>query len=401
MRKGFRMPRRRKVRLRPRFYVLLAFIIVAVAGLIIMLDGNGELVTVQNGTVAFEKQVDAIVVRNEQVYTAEDYGKIVINVAEGERIAKDTKVAELYKWGYNDKVLDDLLQIQQQIKDYQENNILKNIIVEDLETLDSEIAAKIKEIAAAIQTGSGVDLLKLEQQLKTYMSDRQMLLKAKTNPDSTLEGYYSKEDQLNNRIAEWKVDVLAEASGVISFYFDGAEEYLSSETLNSLTRLEIDEILKIANTRKLVSAEAAKPLYRLVDNFKWYAAIIAPPGQLEEMRADMKYSMTFEGYYDRPYEGRVISVRRLEDDSNLITLEILEDIGPLLGARQVLADIKRDYTGLKVPATAITKKDDKTGVYMDADGEKVFIECDVVVSDGENAIVTSPGLVSGSKVYTD
>ena len=54
-----------------------------------------------------------------QLLKAENYGKITFSVSEGDTVKKNNQIAELFKWGYKDTVMQDLVSIQSDIMDYQ------------------------------------------------------------------------------------------------------------------------------------------------------------------------------------------------------------------------------------------------------------------------------------------
>lgn len=78
----------------------------------------GEL---QEATMTFEQTYPVVLIRDETVYSATNYGQAVFYASEGERVSKCSKIAEVYRWGYNESLFKDLIAVQQQIRDYQEN----------------------------------------------------------------------------------------------------------------------------------------------------------------------------------------------------------------------------------------------------------------------------------------
>ena len=83
-----------------------------------------------------------------------------------------------------------------------------------------------------------------------------------------------------------------------------------------------------------------------MNNYTWYCVILADDS-IKEMKKDEKFMMTFEGYMDRPHEGKIIGTRKPEDGGILYFVEIQEDIGPLIRVRNAVTTMKKDYTGIK------------------------------------------------------
>ena len=133
--------------------------------------------------------------RDEQVISAENYGKVSFIATEGEYVTADAQVAQIYKKGYNDKVLSDLLEVQTKIGQYQENNILGDVLDQDLLAINTSIEQKAEEIAAAVNGKTDANLIGLEKDLNRLMADKQEYLKNKVNADTQLQDYYAQEAQ--------------------------------------------------------------------------------------------------------------------------------------------------------------------------------------------------------------
>ena len=162
---------RKRYRPNYRFYLMLA-LIAAIVGVVLFLLLRTVGGVVEEGTVTLEEPVTAVVIRDETVVTAESYGKITYYVTEGERITSGTKIAEVYRWGTYDSVLQDLLTLQQEIRNYQVETILADIVNSELDRLDAAISGQLDQISAVVQGESKEDILTLEQELKTLMEER-------------------------------------------------------------------------------------------------------------------------------------------------------------------------------------------------------------------------------------
>ena len=373
--------RRRKAN--GRFYVFVIIVAAAVLAVFFLIRfSTGG--TVEQGSIPLSKTVTTVIVRDEQVATAETYGNIKFLATEGEHVESGAKVAEVYKWGYNENFVQDLLTLQQEIKTYQVETILKDIVDTELNTINTSIGEKVDAIASAVRGENGDDVLLLERDLERMMNDRSDLLRTKVQPDDKLTEMYQKEQTLIESIAALKGDALSVGTGLISFYFDGYETMLNGTTVANLTPADISAALK--GTGKTANADAQRPLYRIVNNNRWYCTMIDDKNSAQKLVMGEKYSVVFEGYFDRPYTGTLIAANDTADGL-IYTLEIDEDIGPFLSVRKSNASIVRTFEGLRIPSRVITTKDGKTGVYVHANGGKQYVEIEVLVKNREYAIV--------------
>lgn len=376
--------KRRK--LKPRFYVVCAALVACVAFLVWTFF-PGKPHSVDQGKIEYSDSFNSVVIRDETIYQEENFGKITMLVGEGKKVAKDAKIAEVYQWDYSDRITAELTDIQTKISDYQEQNVLKNIVNKDLETVRGKINDKIAEIKAVVDGTSTADTLKLEEQLKGLKNEEQTLIKAiSPTTDATLNEMYALEKSILDRIDKSKRDVLASEAGVVSFYFDGAEETLKPENIDNFTKADVENILagKLPTTNNQLDGK--KSLYRLIDNYKWYIVFLGPKDGVRELVVDQKYEITFEGIYDQPYNGKLISSRNV-DGATLYAFEFEEDVSPLISVRSAKIKINKTFEGYKIPSSAIKEQNGIKGVYVDMSYGKTFVKVNVVVDDGRHAIV--------------
>ncbi len=378
-----KIPRKRK--LKKRFYVFVAITVLLCAALIYFFMPRGY-VTVSNGDISYKDSFDAVIIRRETVHNEQNFGKIIMSVGEGKQVAKGTKLAEIYEWDYGDRITDELIAIQTQISQVQEENIIKNIINQDLEKIRSDISAKVEEIKKVAKGESNDDMLQLENQLKDLKNSEQTLIKnLDTTNNTTLKTLYQQEQTILERINKSKTDILAEEAGVVSFYFDGAEDILTYDNLDNLTKKTLDDIIngKLPTTN---NTDGNKKVYRLIDNFKWYAAVLGPSNGIREMIIDQKYQVSFEGIYDKPYSGKLVMAKKLEG-SMMYVFEFEEDVSPLISIRSSKVNIGKTYSGLRINSSMIKEQNGIKGVYVEMPYGKTFLKINVIVDNGRQAVI--------------
>lgn len=358
----------------------------------------GEL---QEATMTFEQTYPVVLIRDETVYSATNYGQAVFYASEGERVSKGSKIAEVYRWGYNESFFKDLIAVQQQIRDYQENTVWRDVVDTGLNTLNSQIATKLEEVAAAVSGDSATDVIALERGLSELLNQKRNYLKNNVKADDELNRLYASETQLQEKLASWREDVMAEEAGMVSFNLDGHEQTLNPLNMDKLTRKDIENAKSGTSTIAYNKDSTTRALYRLVNNYTWYCVILADDS-IKEMKKDEKFMMTFEGYMDRPHEGKIIGTRKPEDGGILYFVEIQEDIGPLISVRNAVTTMKKDYTGIKVSKKALFTEDTVLGIKVVEGNTTEFVPVTVVYEDGTDAIIQAAEegttLMAGSKV---
>jgi putative membrane fusion protein len=277
-----------------------------------------------------------------------------------------------------------LLNVQKEIL-AQQMAQLEGIENPDLTQLNGEIDALLSDIRSVTMEGEPKDLLDLEWALKELMQQRIDYLKNSVQATETLSSLYAEEQNRTAQIEEWKSDIVTAGSGLVSFYFDGFEQVLCADKLNTLNA---DLIKRVLKGSKSTAAESADNLYRLINTEHWYCSFITPSAEALRLAEGEEYTVVFEGYYDRPYIGRALKPSVSGNDVVNI-LEFEQDIGPLYSTRIADCVLYKEVQGLKIPLKAIDIKNGLPGIDIKSNGKSEWIEVDVLAADDENAIIAA------------
>lgn len=384
------MARRNRRRPTKRFFITIAVLASAVLLTLFLIFQSPNEALITEGNLFVDKNVQTLIVRDEKVYNSDNYSTATFFASEGQNVTKGATIAQVYKWGYNEKLMTDYVTTQQEIQDYQENTVWREVVNKELNTNNGKINNTIQEIVDVVQGKSTNDLVVLERKLRENMEKKQNFLKTNVQADDKLNSLYAKEQDQLNKLANWRQDVQAEDAGIVSFYMDGWETQLTPYNLGTLTRADILAAKKGVVTSKTSDDSTTRPLYRLVNNYKWYCLILLDKNEeIPELREGGSANMTFEGYFERPYSAKATSVRTVEGGGKLYVLEMTEDIGPMLSVRTADAKMHLDFTGMMVPEKAIFTQGEQKLIKLVQGDTANLIPVDILISDGENCIIQS------------
>ena len=390
-----------KVKPKAKFYVIMGAI-TAVVVLAVFLFSKVNTATLEMGELRFEQEFPVIIIRDEQLISAENHGKANFIAQEGARVEADMPVAEVYKWGYNEKISYGLLDKQTTIGDYQENALMHDVQDPNLIALNQAIDDQAKNVGEVIKTGIG-DLLAEERELTSLLTQKREYLNDTVPRDRKLEEFFDEERQLKERVDSYLEVKTAPQAGVVSYFFDGMEETLNANKLQEITYADIEEILN-GNTDTASQPHrddnGMTPLYRLVNNYKWYL-LIETDHPMKELANQNSMQVMFDSFQGKQYEGTVVGYIG-EDAKFIYVIEILDDIGELLTVRRADARVFMKFEGLKAPQEALKEKDGDVGVYVVDGKERDFVPVKVEIIKDGNAIISplddSMILTSGQKV---
>lgn len=378
------MSRRRSFRASAKFYVILGILAACLAGGWFLFQRR-ETISIEPGTIDFSASMAAVVVRDEDVIASESYGMASYLVPDQQRVEADTPVVNIYKWGYNDKVMSDLVDVRTRILQYE--TTLLGSDTSGLTQLNKDIAditAQIRLLSSAEDAQVLADAAQLESRLTSLMNEREQLLRDRVTEDQQLEDYRKQEQQLEERVNSWRDVWSSPDAGVVSYYFDGYEPVVNADNIRDASVSQIRAILA-GTLPPAQMAEGTEPLYRLVNNFQWYI-LIPSHEQVLEFANDNVFTAVFDEYPDRQFEGTVIG-HIAEGGDHLYVMEFNEDIGSLVNTRRAQVQLSATFSGYKIPAQSVRTQDGTTGVYVVEERARVFVPVTVTAEEDGEAII--------------
>ncbi len=335
----------------PRFYLFLFLFIATIVSIVYVFVRPAREAEIQSGTLEFRETFKGVVVRDEQTVEIEEYGKVDYIVAEGADVVKGELVASVYTLNYNEKSVQSLIDVRQEIKDYQEDELLKDIVNPELSSINEDIENKAMDIRACILGETDSDLLELEREMSELMEEKEAYLASAVKPDETLNSLYSKKEELSQQIEGWKNDLYAEASGVISFYFDGFENYLNMTNIDTYEVNQVQNIIDGTDVTAFLDEDVTYPVYKLVNDVRWYI-IVTSDRSIPEFNKNTYFTMIFDQNTEKQHTGELLG-KRIYNNGYVYTFEFKDPIDQLLDARVVSIEMYNVFEGLMVPERSI------------------------------------------------
>ena len=337
--------------------------------------------------------VEAVIIRNEQIVTATNYGTLECLTAEGEFVYEGTAVAELYLSDYSESDIENLISIQQDIKDHQTSNILKNIVYDDLEKINDDIDALIDEVSQLSIEKRYREIPAKDSELAVLLEQRRRYMNENLSTDSTLEKYFLQQEDILEKINSSIITMYAPSDGIVSFFLDGMETYLNYSFLQNMTNNEYESMLKIVednyNDTDLglnSKININQSVYRIVEPNLWYAVMKVPRSE-STLSSGQSYLVRFDGYEGGYINGYVESLSDAGRDV-IVVMRFTEDIGTMATLRIVTCNFGDTEEGYKVPREYIEYVDGVYGITV-RDSGKRFIPIYVLAQDTTHVIISS------------
>lgn len=375
-----------RLRRRPsfRFFAFTGVFVVFVIVLLVLLLSPPPTAAVVLASTEYTADFDMLIVRDEMSYAVPNYGKTEFIAQEGSHIEAGEPIVKVYKLGYNDSTLSELLDLQKTIMDYETGVMRAGVIDPSLDDINSRIDTKSKEIQASIASGSRNNLLGLEGDMESLLNERTSYLNNSVQPNDQLRQYMNKEQELKDVINGWCSVVTADTAGIVSFYFDGCETLMSKDNIGKFTKKALEEVSAGKTLNTTDKDQAKVPLYRVVSEDKWYVVLLSGK-KIPEMFLGNVFSMVFDDYLETQYTGSVYNIQELDNKGGYVyTIQINGNIGPLLGDRRVSAKLASTIQGWRIPKSCL-KLEDGVNYVQRVSGK--YVPVVVIGSEGDYVFV--------------
>ena len=375
----------RRKRVTGRFFLfLLALLVIAFLILRPRLFPSSKETVIMMANADQRQTVDCVIIRDESVTLSESTARVEYIAAEDSLVTEGTTVANLYATGYSESLLNALETTRKKIQDYHKQ-LLANIVDSQLQELDQKVNRKAIEFKNLITRQTIGNLKTVASQLETEMVRRQEYLRQNKRGDSKLTKLYDEENTRLASIQSWRTVSNADRDGVVSFYIDGYETYLTPSALNTLSIAQVRSVLageRLENTRKTLS----DGIYRIVDQDRWYVAVLYAGNTWTPMVGQDNYYIQMEGFDDLSYTASVHSVQK-ENDTTLAIFEVRDPVGPLIYKRTGKAQFSITLTGLSVRVEALYNENGQMGVWVSDVPGGTFVPVEVLSTDGTIAMI--------------
>lgn len=381
------------------------FLIIAAAVLLVAVNAvkyfNPEIKTdmVQHGEMEKSYSLDALIIRNETVVTADRKGVLESMVAENEMVRKDKHIASIYENEVDESVKKKIIHINERINEIQNARASATDNFSDDYRVETSIDNKISRMIEASLKHDVSKLIRLKNELGLLNDKKNALSGDSGKADEILKSLQEEKAQIEGKLSKSKQDLYSPASGIYSTNVDGFEKLVNEESVSNMTPDDLETLMQTKITKEDIKKSGV--VCKIIDSFEWSAAVIVTQNELSNLKVgDTVYlrnhnssedAVATIGYISAPKNGKYV----LTATSSAACTWATE------GRIASIDLIKRKYTGLKVPIEAVRVKDDITGVYTVVDGIVHFKKVNVLYKNNKYAIVEENNAATGGLLLYD
>ena len=368
-------------------YVILALLVLAFGAYAVVRQiapSDAIYGYVTAGTLSSRYTGEALVVRDEIVYTQEGVSQIDYVAEEGAQIVRTDNVCTVYTSGFNTKELTTLQKYRDLIKEYHKTLISQGSAAKDakLTSLDTQVRDRAKETRLMVQGARG-NLINQETLLLQSLQARQTYLKQKYPDDQKLSRLYDDENTQLQRISSWTKQYAAAADGLVSFYTDGYEAALNLSTYKDFSPASVRQMI---NGKIPVNSTATKntvSIYRLVKNGNWAVLMLCSDPDWTPVNG-RTYKLLIESFENTVVDATVESFTRSGGEL-LVRLSVQNaDVKNVLYIRSCQVQLGENVDSLTVPTRALYSQMGQIGVVIvDEMGNNYWTPVTVISTEGD------------------
>ncbi|MGN1318143.1 MAG: HlyD family efflux transporter periplasmic adaptor subunit [Lachnospirales bacterium] len=337
------------------FFVLCVIYILGCAyGFVTKKIANYDVV--QLGVIDTPKTCQGVIVRDEKVYTANADGVISYEVADNQKVKKNTEVCTIKDEEIVKNLESELAEIDKNIIDLQSEREDISIYSEDIAQDNKEIQTLIDDNAMDYAKSNFGNIYELKNNIQKKMDARNELLLTENN--GSLTEYVTKRNQqlqkLNNNISK----IAVEEGGIVSFNIDSLEDKYTIASLASLTEKQTKVTNSSVSSFK-TNVKNGDAAFKLVKSNEWYIACYIKG----EYTADWEKG-NFVFIYAKDSLGKTheLSSEIYEltgasnDSERYCVLKIRKDMADFINDRSITFDVEKATSGYKIPNSAIVEE---------------------------------------------
>lgn len=324
--------------------------------------------------------ITGIIIRNETLVTSSDGGVMHFVVGDGNRVSKDGLIANIYDSESASITLERIDSVNSKIADIEEMLSYNDLEAADLDVINAKVKQNLNNLIISGSNGNYSSFSEMSEELLSSYNRRQAAMGETADFSAQLSALKAEKEQLSASLPAAKGSLKAEKSGYFVSKADGYEKSLTCDNLESITPEYLNGI-------KAESVES-NVVGKIVSDYEWYiAAEVTINESLNYKEGDsLTIYTSVKSYPKLPVTVSKINIS--ESESSAVVLFACNDMNSELATMRTgpMTVVKKEYSGLKVPKSALRVVDSKRGVYVLTGMQVKFVEVNVLFTYGDYMI---------------
>ena len=313
-------------------------------------------------------------IRNEIFVTCDQSGTVHYLLSNGEKVAKDGVIANLFESDSASAAASRISDIDQQLATISEIEGYNDSTAVDVDTINSRIKNHLNSFVYASQDGRFSDVKDSVSDLLTMLTRKQVATGEQSDFSALKVSLESERNKLLNEIGSPKGSITAQRAGYFVTNADGYENILKVNDVDSYTPEYLNNI----------SAEDVEQnvIGKIVYDYKWYLAAPVSISDSMHYKVGQKVAIKTDTSSTPRITATVKSINLSDSGDDAIIVFSCSEMNSELASTRTgaIKIIKDEYSGIKVDGKALRVLDGVTGVYVVSGLEAKFVAVDIIYS---------------------
>ena len=315
----------------------------------------------QQATVNDTVDTDAFVIRNEKYLENTSDGVIIPLIGSGSRVAAGEGVIAVFDDEDAASAYAELATVQENLNRYNRLGKQKNSYAVNLSAMSRKISSGVIDLAATVDSG---DISAAQTQLydvRDQIITRQIATGENINLESKITELESRHNALSNKNQGYDT-LVSEQSGYYIDRADGFERLVDFDKVKKLTPDQVKKLLK--SDPEKVSDDV---IGRVATDFDWYLVCVLDGDRAKNLKKDAKVTIDLPYSAVSSIKATVASKQKDKKGDEVAVIFKCNRMNAYIASlrKEQAQIVLHTYTGLKIPAEAVTTNEDgDEGVYV-------------------------------------
>lgn len=327
-----------------------------------------------------------IIIRSEQKIDTNLSGTISAKVADGTLVPAGKLIASVVNENADSEVQANLAKINKRIEELESAKKVSDNFTDDVYKLDSKISEKVASLVYYTNIGDNKKITETKAEISALYDKKNKVDSSGAATKTDLENLTAQKNELEAQLAEFEQNVYAPSPGVFVSHTDGYEDVLSVDNAKDLKYSDFKNIADKLRKNEEKGGEEKNEI-KLIDNYMWCVALAADKDRCADFEVGEEVFIRINDD-SKNIKGNIMSISDDKGSNHVIVVSTTAYDANSYMQRSVDVElIKNIYSGLKVPVSALTKKDGADGVYVVTDNTEKFKTVEIIYKDEKYAIV--------------
>lgn len=325
-------------------------------------------------------EITGTIIREEKIITASSDGTLHFLLSDGERVAKDGVVANIYSNADVSVTVNRIEQLKSRIADIEEMQGYNDIEAADISLANNKIKKSLNQLIRTSASGDFSHTAEAENDLLTNISRKQMITGEQTDFTALLGELKTELDTLNASLPAAIGQIKTDSSGYFVSGTDGYENVLLCENAENITPEFLDN-LKPEQT-------AENTVGKIVSGYVWYIAATVDINDSLQYKTGESLKIETSIKSSPELEVTVEKINNSADGERATVIFSCSQMNSELASMRkgVMTVVKNTYSGLRIPTKSLRVQDGQTGVFVRSGQALKFVTVNVIYRTDEYII---------------